>query len=857
MKNLEGDKVLWENGKYGGKRKRLEVFYSNHHAFEVLPRFPSELKTVQLYRPAVQAVQPPPAEFSPAWLEWFGRQLADIDGGGPAASDVAPPQYQEVEAAAEGAPAAEGVQPPAAPAVEAWGREKAREGCRVWLLRRGTMAVASDGTAIRPAAEVDDIRQTLGGLSLKHEAPEKLITALSYAFRLFREKNGLIPAGPHVAPLFARACVEPRPWSLPREAWPACEVSELDLAGAYPSFVSPHAFANQYYRQYKVPTNGRRWLRCSVNGQPTAEHLALTGFAILSSWQIDNAAHPAIQLTLAKHLAGPEPVLPTPLLSYCLSSGVLRCEVAEIAYAVDVAPLSFYPAVDENDAEPIGDKNKMARLLLGCLTRNPYRTDVLIFDRNEAAALSHAWTLSGKLVENRPYGDATHIAYEEAKPRASFPHVRAFMLAYAAISLFEKVRQVQAAGVDVYKVITDGIYVRKEKAGQFETARKGMPARWGEWRAKRSVDMAGEEREHMPVHPVGGDPNEPSPIAPERLAAQGCAPPSTAPALSSSPLRRFGLSVLFGQGGSGKTHRAIQETHGAGLKVLYLAPTNRLTREKAKEFPGLAVSTYHKHFKISMKGEFSSEKMFTARRYQVYVMDECCYLGREFLQPLIEYAARAGALVCACGDPGQLRPVEGEAPGDWLRSIAGHFEQVATDFRSRCEHLRALKSRMYLQDDATQLAEMRAALPLCKVSDLFAQWQPGDLVIGATNRYNDRINARIFAENAKKYPAPVPFVWAPTEVGKAVRMVVPPGGGDAVEVVRGDIVEVPFSEDLKAGDGWQLAYALTVHKAQGLTLEGGRIWVLDDKLDAEFTHNAAYTVVSRARTLDQLRIVKF
>jgi hypothetical protein len=86
-------------------------------------------------------------------------------------------------------------------------------------------------------------------------------------------------------------------------------------------------------------------------------------------------------------------------------------------------------------------------------------------------------------------------------------------------------------------------------------------------------------------------------------------------------------------------------------------------------------------------------------------------------------------------------------------------------------------------------------------------------------------------------------------------MVAPPGGGELVEVVKGDIVEVPFKEGLKPGDGWVLAYCLTVHKAQGLTLEGGRIWVLDDNLDKEFTRNAAYTVVSRARAIAQLSLV--
>ena len=531
-------------------------------------------------------------------------------------------------------------------------------------------------------------------------------------------------------------------------------------------------------------------------------------------------------------------MLPTPLLAFCLSAGIFaRCEVSEILYAVDVSKnLSF---------DPVSEDKGLTNKLIGFCVRDDRQTDVLVFDKNEAAAVRRTMIEDVNCkVDANEYGDAVHLRYAESCERASYPHVRGFILGYAAIQLFAKVCEVKAV-TTIYKTVCDALFVDREVGKKHATVAKNEFPAWGDWRVKRTFNI---DEDKITLHVY-----EDNEIA---RGAEGCAPASTAPALSLSPLRRHGLSFLVGQGGSGKTHRAILDTFSAGLKTLYLAPTNRLTREKGKEFPNLAVSTYHKYFKVSMKGEFNPTQMETAKRYQVLVMDETCYLSREFLEPLVAYCERAGVVVIACGDPGQLHPIDGAPPADWLRSRAGYYEEVLTDFRSRCDQLRALKSRMHMQDDATQLREMRAALPSVRVNEMFAQWRPGDLIIGATNRRNEVINNRIFRDYAKKHPtAPVPFVWAPTTFSKVVQMVAPPGGGELVEVVKGDIVEVPFKEGLKPADGWVLAYCLTVHKAQGLTLEGGRIWVLDDNLDKEFTRNAAYTVVSRAQAIAQLSLV--
>ena len=580
----------------------------------------------------------------------------------------------------------------------------------------------------------------MANFKVDHPAPEAITSPVSFFFKLFKQRNGLVPAAGPFCKLFRAGNVEPRPWALPREAWPSEDVAELDCTRCYPSFISPRASSYPYYERYGIPVNGRRWLKCGVNSAPTPDHLALTGFATLSAWSLANDVHPAIAVPLSAHLtrrddkgAPVPPVLPTPLLAFCLSAGIFaRCEVSEILYAVDVSKnLSF---------DPVSEDKGLTNKLIGFCVRDDRQTDVLVFDKNEAAAVRRTMIEDVNCkVDANEYGDAVHLRYAESCERASYPHVRGFILGYAAIQLFAKVCEVKAV-TTIYKTVCDALFVDKEADKKYATVAKNEFPAWGDWRVKRTFNI---DEDKITLHVY-----EDNEIA---RGAEGCAPASTAPALSLSPLRRHGLSFLVGQGGSGKTHRAILDTFSAGLKTLYLAPTNRLCREKGKEFPNLAVSTYHKYFKVSMKGEFNPTQMETAKRYQVLVMDEACYLSREFLEPLVVYCERAGVVVIACGDPGQLHPIDGAPPADWLRSRAGYYEEVLTDFRSRCDQLRALKARMHMQDDVTQIREMRAALPSVRVNEMFAQcWRPGDLIIGATNRRNEVINNRIFRDYAKK-----------------------------------------------------------------------------------------------------------
>ena len=84
------------------------------------------------------------------------------------------------------------------------------------------------------------------------------------------------------------------------------------------------------------------------------------------------------------------------------------------------------------------------------------------------------------------------------------------------------------------------------------------------------------------------------------------------------------------------------------------------------------------------------------------------------------------------------------------------------------------------------------------------------------------------------------------------------GRPDQQELRLNDVVEVPLKYarevlDGKWGQDWALAYALTVHSSQGLTVaDPQNVWIIDDYLQWS---NLAYLAVSRVEYLIQLEPV--
>ena len=73
--------------------------------------------------------------------------------------------------------------------------------------------------------------------------------------------------------------------------------------------------------------------------------------------------------------------------------------------------------------------------------------------------------------------------------------------------------------------------------------------------------------------------------------------PSDAPPLSTdSKLITLRKSYLVGQGGSGKTTRAIRAF--PGRKLVVLTPANLLAEYHRKQNSGLVAMTYHKYFHL-------------------------------------------------------------------------------------------------------------------------------------------------------------------------------------------------------------------------------------------------------------------
>ncbi|CAI2170116.1 4007_t:CDS:2 [Funneliformis geosporum] len=106
-------------------------------------------------------------------------------------------------------------------------------------------------------------------------------------------------------------------------------------------------------------------------------------------------------------------------------------------------------------------------------------------------------------------------------------------------------------------------------------------------------------------------------------------PPSDTPSLSiDSKLITLQKVYLVGQGGSGKTIRAIRAF--PGQKVVVLTPANLLAEYYRKQNPGLTAMTYHKYFHLEA--------------IPINEWNPACLKKNRGCQNIM------------CGDPGQLTP---------------------------------------------------------------------------------------------------------------------------------------------------------------------------------------------------------
>ncbi|CAG8529332.1 122_t:CDS:10, partial [Cetraspora pellucida] len=158
------------------------------------------------------------------------------------------------------------------------------------------------------------------------------------------------------------------------------------------------------------------------------------------------------------------------------------------------------------------------------------------------------------------------------------------------------------------------------------------------------------------------------------------------------------------------------------------------------------------------------------------------------------------------------------------RVHADYYEEVLTDYHTKCPKLRELKKAM------------RILPTIEKWKHFKKKWTPSDRILSAHCLSRRIASQKCLELHHIKYPdLPVPLIYRPRDGCKQNCLVPIPGSSEKQELVKNNI---------------NLGYAMTVHTSQGMTLEAPqRVWVIDEHLA---WNNLIYLAVGCVEYLNQL-----
>jgi hypothetical protein len=758
---------------------------------------------------------------------------------------------------------------------------------RAWCL--GAEVVDESGTVWRPAGYSLQLVDTLAAhygvdardFATAHEVaaafdqplaaerlsadglPLRLGGASAFRFQQWLARNGIGRlSAPHAA-LWREASVEARVWN---SAAPVAGTRLIDMSAAYLGCgATGQGVAKAWADRFGFPEAAQH--EFAVAG--LAEVRDQAGAVRVARWALAADAPDAIAKTVAAHLAESD-WMPIPLAAYLADTGLAALEVDRALVSFGRLAGLRFPGRDH------------AVACVGSCSRRRRRHSLITADPAEAA---HYVRQHDAADAARPEGEprANAIVRERgglfevewhAGDLSDRSHIRAYVLAYCHIAVFDAIRQF--APGDLAYVCVDGLRLAPGVA-----VPPGVPmaeARDGAWH------WAGGR---MPVHDADSAKRPPpglwrakdegaryawlaahAAVGAREGAARGAAearPPLLDAELATSP-----FTFLDGQGGSGKSYRVARAFEGRRLTMLF--PTLELMRAMADSrevnphaFP---CDTFHRFFHVGDADRWAPETMGRARPDVVFI-DEVGMIPLPLLQKVVAWLRGVRAQVVLAGDPtGQLQSIDGGAGNgaamlEWLRAEARVVE-MRTDFRAAgCPALQELKRAMWRQPDA--LGAFRAAVAGGAVASMtVAQageaWRPGDLFLAATRAARGAMGALVAARLAAA-GAPVALRFAPADhlraqyrrkKSGALATAPHPATGAPTPVHAGTRVEVPagtaWSPDL-----WEPAAASTVHSAQGQTVRAPhRVFIIDAALGADWFAGGAYVAVSRAQNIGQV-----
>ncbi|POG73384.1 hypothetical protein GLOIN_2v1477001 [Rhizophagus irregularis DAOM 181602=DAOM 197198] len=601
----------------------------------------------------------------------------------------------------------------------------------------------------------------------------------------------------------------------------------IDLRGAYLGCEDSERSASEalpWVRRYGFPERIQR--RAQVDNIDTIRNL--TGIVQLIAWEFALNLHPFTAGLIGQHLAEKEGWIPTPLVDYLLSRGWLSSATPrEVIYSVEQGTLIKYEG-DEKRGQWLHIRSFVLAYthiaVLEQLKRFPIENVLRVCtDAIYTTAISET-ILDETVVEmgQKLLPDFDESLFAKAKNSAELEEVHA-----------------------KYEAELDKIRKQYESAIVLETPE----IKYGQWRKKKEGYTYRKEASSWAINYKG------------TLEI----PPSDAPPLSiDSKLITLQKVYLVGQGGSEKTTRAIRAF--PGRKVVVLTPANLLAEYHRKQNPGLTAMTYHKYFHLGATpiDEWDPACLGKKALAEILIFDEACMIPKKVLQRLLSYAESRGCQSIMCGDPGQLTPWgDKEGPHKFLTEWADEVIWCMDDYRAYDPELKALKLRMWMKDDMTQLQEFREALPTTSWKNALTEWTPEDIWICSTNDMGMRVeSALIQAHKSRFLNVPSIIRFDPDESikhmyriqGKPVQI---PGSNEIIEAYVGTMINVPLEIVLRGLPAeWKYAGWGTIHRIQGQTVEPPkRCFIVDHSLEG-WINNAVYTACSRVRYMNQMIRVK-
>jgi len=686
--------------------------------------------------------------------------------------------------------------------------------------------------------------------------------AQSLAFKLWRKQQG-VESLPNV-------CAVRKAWRAANfEAVPWCRVdgvpegsSSVDMRAAYLACDKRPERAtgpgHEWAERFGFP-KGEIQRRAKVSNLTEVEGLA--GCVRFLEFVLADDCPEAIKAQLSYHFAkGTGPWLTIPMAIYLRDSGLLKSHrLEQVVYAVGRLDGIQFPsgALAKGVDGDFSERDLAVRIVGSCRYKSTRQT---LWTRDPVEAQFYLDHYVGRDASLKPAGNGFILSYDTDQLRADHSYVRAYVLAYLFIGMAEAIRQIPAGCLAACKVDSLTLLPGVELPAGVPQGRPGAPkaeALYGMFLPKKATSQ-------MPTTTI------------DMLNVFAPDPDASDKPLSEDSLYQYPLSFLDGQGGSGKTYRALRAFPGRKVTVLGKDNEHCLDLSSKEKNPeGHPARTYHEFFHIGANdpSTWDAVKLMGHLRPDVVIWDEIGCVPPPFLRATLGWLRKVNTVVVLCGDPsGQLQPIRhdeyGETVDDVIASLAPHVEFMGTDYRAKdCPRLQALKTKAWRADSTKQVAALRE-LPELTKEEFLQTWSPEDTVLVPTNQLGEGLEPLLEEVRAEKFPAEgVRFRFRPSKDNRIYyrkrKGLLPPvetPDGRLVPAVIGRREKIPmvpgqlivYDKDLWIPDTWS-----TIYSMQGRTVPApGRLIIVENRIDESWCRNGIYTAISRAEKIGQLYRVR-